>query len=169
MPPEKPVISLIAAISRNGVIGKNNTLPWRLPADLQHFKKVTTGHCIITGRKNYEDIGKPLPNRTNIIVTRQSGFSAPGCIVVHSLEEALDQCSGEQEVFVIGGAVLYTHALPLADKLYITHVDADIDGDTYFPSIDWTEWQQTAKERKCADDNNPHDYVFAEYQRKSRL
>lgn len=168
MPASRPLISLIAAISRNGVIGKNNTLPWRLPADLQHFRKITSGHCIISGRKNYEDIGRPLPNRTNIVITRQSGYSAPGCIVVNSLEDALTQCHQEQEVFIIGGAILYAHALPLADKLYITHVDVEIEGDTHFPEIDWSDWEILSSSTRAADDNNPFNCTFAIYQRKSR-
>lgn len=147
-------------MARNGVIGKNNTLPWRLPADLRYFRQLTTGHPIIMGRKNYEDIGKPLPGRTNIVVTRQGAYTAPGCIVVNSIEQALMTAAAADEVFVIGGADIYRQTLNAADRLYITEIDADIDGDTFFPEFDRSRWREVRRERHAADELNPYPYSF---------
>ncbi len=147
-------------MARNGVIGKNNTLPWRLPADLRYFRQLTTGHPIIMGRKNYEDIGKPLPGRTNIVVTRQGAYTAPGCIVVNSIEQALMAAAAADEVFVIGGADIYRQTLNAADRLYITEIDADIDGDTFFPEFDRSRWREVRRERHAADELNPYPYSF---------
>ena len=155
-----PTLSLIWAMARNSVIGKNNTLPWRIPADLRYFRQITTGHPIIMGRKNYEDIGKPLPGRTNIVVTRQKAYSAPGCCVVNSVEQALDTAGAGSEVFVIGGADIYRQMLDIANRLYITEIDADIEGDTYFPEFDRTLWREARRERHEADELNPHTYSF---------
>ena len=132
------MLSLIVAASRNGVIGAGGKLPWHLPADLQRFKKLTMGHPILMGRKTFKSIGKPLPGRTNIVITRQEGFQACGAAVAHSLEEALQMCEKEAEVFVIGGAEIYKQALPLADKIYLTRVEQDFEGDTFLPAIDKT-------------------------------
>jgi dihydrofolate reductase len=153
-------------MSRNRVIGRNNTLPWRMPADLQHFRRVTTGHHIIMGRKNHEDIGKPLPGRTNIVITRQTDYPAPGCLVVHSVRDALAAAAGDSEVFIIGGAMLYEQTLALADRLYITEIDADIEGDTFFPEFDRAEWREDCREIHGADENNPYPYSFITLARK---
>lgn len=165
------IISLIAARSRNGVIGKNNDLPWRLPDDMKYFMTTTRGHHAIMGRKNYDslpDAFKPLPHRTNIVVTRQSNFAAPGCIVVHSLEHALKVASdnGEQETFVIGGAEIYALALPLAHKLYLTEIEADIEGDTYFPAFDNQHWVETSRKHHATDDRHPYAFNFVVYERR---
>lgn len=147
-------------MARNGVIGKNNTLPWRLPADLRYFRQLTTGHPIIMGRKNYEDIGKPLPGRTNIVVTRQRTYTAPGCIVVNSIEQALAAAGVDDEVFVIGGADIYRQTLDSADRLYITEIGADIEGDTFFPEFDRSQWHETRRDRHEPDEINPYPYSF---------
>src|SRR3989344_3197581 len=130
-----PRISIIVAHSRNMAIGKANALLWRLPEDLKRFKKLTTGHPIIMGRKTYQSIGKPLPDRTSIVVTRDTDLEIPGCIVAHSLVEAIEKAReiDHEEVFIIGGAEIYKQALSLADRLYVTQVDMDVDGDAFFP------------------------------------
>ena len=156
----EPRISLIAAVSENGVIGAQNRLPWHLPDDLRHFRAITTGHTIVTGRKNYESIGKPLPNRRNIVITHQRGYQAPGCEVVHSLTEALAMTAHEPEVFVIGGAQLYAQALPLATRLYLTEVHATVAGDTHFPALERSAWQETGRERHGTDERHAHAFSF---------
>lgn len=157
-------VSLIWAMAKNRVIGNHNTLPWHLPADLRHFRDTTTGHCIIMGRKNYESIGRPLPNRNNIILTNNPSFEAAGCIVVHCIEQALQQCR-EEEIFIIGGAEIYRLFLPLAQRLYITEIDAEADGDTFFPEYDTQEWQETERRSYHSDEKNPYSYSFVKYQR----
>jgi dihydrofolate reductase len=164
----EPTISLIAAVSENGVIGAQNRLPWHLPDDLRHFRAITTGHTVITGRKNYDSIGKPLPNRRNIVITHQRGFHAPGCLVVNSLEEAIALTSAESEVFVIGGAQLYAQALPLATRLYLTEVHATVAGDTYFPILEPGDWQETAREPHAADERHAHAFSFVVLERKRK-
>ena len=138
-----------------------------MPADLQHFRHLTTGHHIIMGRKNHEDIGKPLPGRTNIVLTQQTGYAAPGCLVVHSLQEALMAAKADNEVFVIGGAMIYSQTLDLADRLYITEIDADIDGDTLFPEFDRSSWTETSREEHPADEKNPYAYRFITLERNT--
>src|SRR6185369_7714358 len=142
-------ISMIAALARNGVIGKANDLPWHLPDDMKFFMQTTKGHHVIMGRKNYESLPekfRPLPNRINIVVTRQKDFHAPGCKVVHSLEEAIElvKSSSETEVFNIGGAEIFTQGLSMADRLYLTEIDTILEGDTYFPEIDKSIWKETS-------------------------
>lgn len=158
-------VSLIAAMAENRVIGVNNTLPWRLPADLRHFRRLTTGHHVIMGRRNYESIGKPLPDRTNIVVTRNPDYRAPGCLVKHSLEDALAATNDDPEVFVIGGAEIYRQALDRADRLYLTLVHAQVQGDTYFPPFDEKHWQEIGRERHEPDEKNPHACTFLIYDR----
>ena len=162
------IISIIVAMARNRVIGKNNRLPWHLPADLKHFKETTMGHPIIMGRKTYESIGRPLPGRTNIVVTRNPEFRAEGCTVVHSLEEALRAAEEAEEVFVIGGATLYREALPIANRIYLTLVEADIEGDTLFPEIDSDSWEEVHCETHPSDERNPYAYSFIELKRKAK-
>ena len=132
------MISLIVAVANNGVIGHNNDLPWHISADLQNFKRITTGHCMVLGRKNYESIGRALPQRTNIVLTRQKDFIAPGCVVLHDLPQALEyaRAQGESEVFIIGGAEIYRQAWPLIHKIYLTWVHRDFTGDVFFPFWD---------------------------------
>jgi len=153
-------ISLIVALARNRVIGRDNQLPWRLSADLQHFKRLTMGKPIVMGRKTCESIGKPLPGRTNIVVTRNSSFSAEGCRVVHSIDEALVAAGGADEVMIMGGENLYSQLLPRADRLYLTEVQAEVSGDAWFPELDQTQWQELERESHRADENNEFDYDF---------
>ncbi|MFC1774605.1 type 3 dihydrofolate reductase [Pseudomonadota bacterium] len=153
-------ISLIVALARNRVIGRDNQLPWRLSADLQHFKRLTMGRPIVMGRKTCESIGKPLPGRTNIVVTRNSSFSAEGCRVVHSIDEALVAAGGADEVMIMGGENLYSQLLPRADRLYLTEVQAEVSGDAWFPELDQTQWQELERESHRADENNEFDYDF---------
>ena len=157
------IVSLIVAASQNGVIGKNNRLPWKLPADLKRFKHLTMGHPIIMGRKTFEAIGKSLPGRTNIVVTHQAGFQACGALAAHSLEEALRLCENSQEVFVIGGASIFEQALPLADRIYLTRIHQDFDGDTRLFHLDQTVWKVTSRE-DCPADSLPHSFIM--YERK---
>jgi dihydrofolate reductase len=163
----KPRISLIVAMAKNRVIGVNNTLPWHLPADLKHFKTLTMGHHIVMGRKTYESIGKPLPGRTSVVVTRNAEYSVPGVIVVHSLEEALSACGEDDEVFVIGGAELYRQAIKFADCIYMTEIDADISGDALFTEFDSKSWQEIARESHAADEKNERPYHFVVYDKKT--
>lgn len=134
----KPTISIIAAIGKNRELGKNGELIWRIPEDMRHFKEVTNGHPVIMGRKTFESIGKPLPGRNNIIITRNVDYAAPGCIIVQSIEKAIKEAKkrNQEEIFIIGGGEIYKLAMPLTDRLYLTIVDASADADTYFPSFD---------------------------------
>lgn len=156
-------ISLIVAASRNGVIGTGGKLPWHLPADLKRFKELTMGHPILMGRKTFQSIGKPLPGRTNIVITRQPGFQACGAVVAHSLEEALRLCEKEAEAFVIGGAEIYKQALPLADRIYLTRINQDFDGDTFLFDIDPAVWKETSRQNFPAD---PPHHSFIAYEKK---
>ena len=158
--------SLVVAVARNGVIGRDNALPWRLPDDLAYFKRVTLGHPVVMGRRTYESIGKPLPGRRNIVVTRQPGFDAPGCIVVHSLDEAWQAAGDAEEVCVIGGTTLFEETLPLADVLHLTEVEADVDGDTYFPPFDRGAWRETEVLRHSADERHPYPFRIVRLERR---
>mgnify|MGYP001582164026 FL=1 len=162
------MISVIAALAENRVIGVNNTLPWRLPNDLKHFRRLTTGHAIILGRKNYESIGKPLPERTNIVITRNRDYAAPGCRIAHSLDAAFAIAGDDPEVFVIGGAEIYRAALTRADRLYLTRVHAAIAGDTTFPEFDETEWREISRERHERDERHAYAYSFVMMERVKR-
>lgn len=162
----RPKLSIIVAMSRNGVIGRGNRMPWHLPADLKHFKDTTMGHAIIMGRKTFESIGRPLPGRRNIVITHRQDYQAPGCEVVHSLEQALGLLDDDEEAFIIGGATLYQQALPLADRLYITRIDAVVEGDIYFPNLDWTQWRLIDRRSHPADERNAFDLVFEVYERR---
>jgi len=153
-------IALIAALAENRVIGRDNQLPWRISADLKHFKALTMGKPIVMGRKTWESIGRPLPGRKNIVVTRDPAYQAEGCQVVHSIERALDVAGGSDEVMIIGGAGLYQQVLGRADRLYLTRVKAEVDGDTWFPEIDPQQWHEVARESHTADENNEYDYDF---------
>ncbi|MEP7127936.1 MAG: dihydrofolate reductase [Chitinophagales bacterium] len=165
-------ISLIAALTTNRVIGKNNDLPWRLPDDMKYFMQTTSGHHVIMGRKNYDSLPdkfKPLPNRMNIVVTRQKDFNAPGCTVVHSLEKAVElaQAANEHEVFNIGGAELFTLGMVSADRLYLTEIQTELTGDTYFPVLNKSEWTETSRTHHAADDRHVYAFDFVIYDRKS--
>lgn len=169
--PPKPIVALIWAMARNGVIGRDNALPWRLPADLQHFKALTTGHAVLMGRKTFESLGRPLPNRTNIVVTRDRGYARPGARVAHSLDDALaiaaSDLPDDRLVFVIGGENLYTQMLPRAERLYVTLVDAEVDGDARFPEFDWQQWRELERREHPADDRNRYACRFLTLERKT--
>lgn len=160
-----PRITLIAAMARNRVIGANNALPWRLPEDLQRFKSLTLGHPIIMGRKTWQSLGRPLPGRTNIVVSRSADFAAPGAAVVGSLDAAVAMAAsaGAGEVFIIGGAEIYAQALPLADCLQLTEIDHDFTGDAHFPAFAPAEWRETARTLHHAETD--FDYAFVTYER----
>jgi len=159
-------LALIVAMAKNHVIGINNNLPWHLSEDLKYFKRVTMGKPIIMGRKTFESIGKPLPGRTNIVVTRNANYQVEGVKVVHSLKAAMELCEsiavidGCEEAMVIGGAELYQQALPLADYLYLTEVHAEVEGDAFFPEFDRSDWQEIARENFRAVEPNPYNYSF---------
>lgn len=162
------IISLIVAIAENNVIGKDNDLIWYLPADLKFFKQKTTGHHIIMGRKTFESIGggRPLPNRTSIIITRQQDYIAEGCLVAHSPEEAVAMVNDDDEVFVIGGREIYKQSLDIVDRMYITHVHETFEGDTFFPEIDYSKWILHAEELHQPCEKNKYSFTFAEYRRR---
>lgn len=159
-------ISLIVAASVNNVIGDSNKLPWYLPADLKHFKKITMGHHMIMGRKTYQSIGKPLPGRVSIVVTRNKDFSAPGCKVVHSIKEALKfaKNEGENEVMVIGGGEIFKQALPLANHIYLTRIFSDIKGDVKI-DLPLKDFVKVSEEKHSKDQKNKYDYSFLEFER----
>lgn len=161
-------ISIIVAVAENGVIGKDNTLLWKLSADLKRFKELTMGHHIIMGRKTFESIGKPLPGRTSVVISTNPDLLIDGCIVVTSLEDALSivQKSGDREACIIGGGQIYKLALEIADKIYYTEVKLALQGDTFFPEIDYTIWKETARVECKADEKNESDYTFVDYERK---
>ncbi|MDQ8022434.1 MAG: dihydrofolate reductase [Moraxellaceae bacterium] len=161
----RPKIALIAAVAKNGVIGRDNTLPWRLPEDLKRFKALTLGHPIIMGRKTWDSLGRPLPGRENIVITRQAGFAAEGARVVHGLQEAIEACADKDTAFIIGGAQLYTQALPQADLLFLTEVDAEVEGDALFPPFDRLAFSETARAFHAADERHDHAYSFVDYAR----
>lgn len=160
------MISIIVAIARNGVIGSGNNLIWHISEDLRRFKAITTGHPVVMGRKTYESIGRPLPNRTNVVITRQSDFKAEGCVVVHSLQEAIQQFAEDEEVFIIGGGSIYAEALPLTKRIYLTEVDADYEGDTYFPQWDRSSWQLIAQEHFARGEKFAQPFAFLTYERR---
>jgi dihydrofolate reductase len=159
-------LSIIVAMANNRAIGQDNKLLWHLPEDLKYFKRITMGKPMVMGRKTFESIGRPLPGRLNIVVTRQQDWQHDGVRVVHSIDEAMQlaeaqaMIDGIDEVMLIGGAELYKAALPKADKIYLTRVDADIEGDAFFPEIDDAKWKEVSRESFSASDNNPYDYAF---------
>ena len=159
-------ISLIVAKANNNVIGKNNQLIWHLPADLKHFKTITMGHTVVMGRKTYESMMKPLPGRTNVVITRQENYHPEGVIIKTSLEDALKDLEGG-EVFIIGGGEIFKQAMALANKLYITEIHANFEGDTFFPEINPDEWVKTDIENHLKDEKNPYDYTYITYVRKA--
>jgi len=168
----QPRIALICAMARNRVIGRGNTLPWRLPADLKYFRELTTGHALLMGRKTFESLGRPLPNRINIVITSQRDYAPVGALVVHSLDEAMALAAthgspASPELFVIGGENLYAQMLPRADRLYITLVEAEVEGDAWFPQFDQEAWQERECRAHPADDKNPYACVFRVLERKT--
>src|SRR3989338_4486494 len=157
--------SIIAAIAKNGVIGKENTLPWKLPADLKRFKKITIGHTVVMGRKTYESIGGTLKKRINIVLTRQPDYQAPGCLVIHAIEEVFEKAKTE-EIFFIGGAEIYKQALPMATRLYMTIINHDFEGDSYFPPLNWWEWVEIDRQQGKTDEKNPYEFCFLTFEKK---
>ena len=161
------MISLIVAIAANNAIGRNNDLLCYLPNDLKRFKAITLGHTIVMGRRTYESLPKgALPGRTNVVITRQADAAWENTVIVHSVDEALNDADSK-ELFVIGGATLYEQTLNRADRLYITHIHHEFtDADTFFPNIDYTQWREIEREAHCADERHPYDYTFVTYERK---
>jgi len=153
-------LSIIAAMSANRVIGNNNNLPWRLPADLKRFKSLTMGHHLIMGRKTFESIGQPLPGRTTVVITHQTGFAPAGVLVAHSIDQALHVVAEDDEVFVAGGAQIYQQMLPRADRLYLTSIHEEFEGDTNFPEFEESDWQLISEENQEPDAKNPYYLPF---------
>jgi dihydrofolate reductase len=160
------MISFLVAMDQNRLIGSNNQLPWHLPEDLKFFKRITMGHPIVMGRKTYQSIGKVLPGRENIVITRVTGFDAKGCTILHSIEELLTYSNLlNEEIFVIGGAEIFQQTFPYADRLYITFIAEEFAGDTYFPPFEEQEWSLTSAVKGIKDEKNPYEYEFRVYDR----
>ena len=162
-------ISAIVAVAKGNVIGHNNQIPWYLPNDLKFFKRTTLGHHIIMGRKNYQSIGRPLPKRTNIVVTRNPYFISSGCLIAYSLEEALKLAyeNGEQEAFIIGGGVIYDLAMEYLDRIYLTEIDLEVEGDVFFPKIDYAVWKIISEEVHQPDEKNQYRHTIKVLERKT--
>ena len=158
-------VSIIVAMAENGVIGRDMDLPWHISADLKRFKALTMGHHIVMGRKTFESIGRLLPGRTTVIVTRQPDYQVDGAVIVNSLGAAQAAATDDSELFIIGGGQIYEIALPLADRLHVTRVHTEVDGDTSFPVIDWDQWELVSAERHGADEKNDYDFTFESYRR----
>ena len=156
-------LSLIVAMSQNGVIGRAGQLPWHLSADLKRFKRLTMGHHMVMGRKTYQSIGRPLPGRTSIVLTRDLSYRAPEVIVAHSLDDALRLAGEDGEVFVIGGAAIYRMAMPRADRMYVTHIHAAVEGDAVFPPVTWNDWKLIQDDPQIPDQNESFAYSFRIY------
>ncbi len=161
----KPRVSIIVAVAQNGVIGRGNRLPWRLPDDLKYFKALTLGHHVIMGRKTFESIGKPLSGRTNVVVTRQPGYQAPGVVVAGSIEQALAACANDTEIFVIGGAELFAQTMDQAGRLYLTEIQQDFEGDVIYPRYDRSQWREVSREKRWLDGPGGLEYHFVIYDR----
>jgi dihydrofolate reductase len=155
----RPRVSIVAAVARNRVIGRDNAMPWHIPGELARFRQLTMGHTIIMGRRTHESIGRPLPGRRNLVVSRDPGFAAAGCEVVSSLQAAISACADAAEVFVIGGAQIYAMAIAVADRLHLTEIQSDFPGDTWFPDYDAAAWRELARERHLAPEGFNYDYV----------
>jgi dihydrofolate reductase len=162
---KKPRVSVIAALAKNRVIGIENRLPWKLPEDLAHFKALTLNHPILMGRKTFESLGRPLPGRTNIVITRKPDYRPDGCRVADSIPAALDLCAEADEVFFIGGADLYAQAIPLADRLYLTEVDIEAVGDAWFPDYDRSAFREVSRESRRSEKGDTLAFDFVVYER----
>lgn len=160
-----PRFSIIVAMAKNRTIGIDNTLPWRIPEDLKHFKALTMGHHLVMGRKTFDSIGRPLPGRTTVIVSRDRSRKIGGCIVTHSLDEAIAACAGDNEFFVVGGAEIYAQALQFAGTLYVTEIQQEIAGDAHFPEFDRNTWREVAREKRSQSEPQPLEYHFVTYRR----
>lgn len=166
--PRRPRVSLIAAVASNGVIGREGRMPWHLPADLKRFKALTMGHAIVMGRKTFDSIGRLLPGRRTVIVTRQRGYRVEGASVVHAVEEAIEQARDDDEVFVIGGGEIYAAALPMADRLHMTELELTPQGDAHFPPFDRSAWRETSRESHHAEDGTAFAFVVYDRARTPR-
>ena len=153
-------VSIIVAMDRNRVIGKNDNLPWHISSDLQNFKKITMGNPIVMGRKTHESIGRPLPGRENIILTRDRNYQVEGCIVLQSLDDVFEHCKDTDEIMITGGSEIYQQSLEYASRLYLTEVHTEVEGDTFFPEFDRSEWKEISRENFKADEKNEFDYSF---------
>lgn len=160
------MVTIIAALGRNRALGKDNDLIWHLPADLRRFKQLTRGHHVVMGRKTYESLGRPLPNRTNIVISRNPGFKAEGCVVVNSLEEGLEMAKSDPNPYILGGAEIYRQALEVADFMDLTLVHHDFEADAFFPEFSEDEWEETGRQDFERDEENPYDYSFVQYKKK---
>ena len=160
----KPIISLIVAMAHNRVIGKDNQMPWHLPADLKHFKNKTLNKTIIMGRKTYESIGRPLPQRKNIVISSKENYTLEGCTTTTSLENALELVKNDEEAMIIGGGNLYNQSIQYADKLYLTFIDLEVEGDTFFPDFEKLHLNELSREQHKMDEKNEYDYEFVEYE-----
>lgn len=162
-----PRLTIVAALAANRVIGRDGGLPWHLPDDLKHFQRLTTGSPVVMGRKTFDEVGKPLPNRTNIVVTRQRDWAADGVLVSHSLDDALALAGADAaEVFIIGGAEIYALALPLAQRMVLTHVQAEVEGDTWFPQWDADAWREVSRAEHAVDERHAHAFTIIDYARR---
>jgi dihydrofolate reductase len=161
-------IAIVVAMARNRTIGINNTLPWRCPADLKHFRALTMGHHLIMGRKTFQSIGRPLPGRTTVVVSRNRGLQLDGCIVANSVADALGRCADDPQVFVVGGAELYAQTLEIADVMYLTEVQKDVPGDAAFPQFDLDAWQEVAREPHSQSEPEPLEFHFVEYRHRKQ-
>lgn len=162
----EPGVSIIVAMAKNRTIGVNNSLPWRCPEDLKRFKTLTMGHHMIMGRKTYDSIGKPLPGRTTVVVTRDKNLQLEGCLIAHTLADALALCAQDTSTFIVGGADIYSQSLELANTLYITEIQQQVAGDAHFPEFDKSKWLETARESRSQESPSTLDYHFVTYRRK---
>lgn len=162
-------LSVIVAASRNGVIGRNDDLPWRLSSDLKRFKALTMGHHMIMGRKTYDSINRLLPGRTTIILSRNPDYRVPGALMADNLQQAVELAGNDPECFVVGGAEIYRQALPIAQRIYLTRVEAEVEGDTCLPPVNWDSFQQVKAERVHADERNEYDTTFQVYERLAEM
>ena len=153
-------VSLIVAMDKNRVIGKDNDLPWRLPKEFEYVKKTTMGHTLVMGRKNFESIGRVLPGRKNVILTRDKDFSFEGCVIAHSIKEVFELCKNDEEIFIFGGEQIYEMFLPYVEKMYITKIDYAFEGDTFFPEVNYEEWDEVSVKLGTTDEKNPYTYHF---------
>ncbi len=160
-------VSLIVAMDKNRVIGKENDIPWRIPKDWEYVKSITKGHSIILGRKNLESIGRALPLRRNIVLTNDKNFKFDCCEIAHSIEDVFELCKYEEEIFIFGGEQIYKIFLPYVERMYMTKVQHEFDGDTFFPKVNFDEWREVSVYKGVKDDNNPYNYYFHIYERKS--
>jgi dihydrofolate reductase len=161
------IISIIVAMGKDKTIGSHNALPWKMPADMKHFRELTVGKAVVMGRKTFETLGRPLSNRINIVITGMADYRAPGCIVVHSIEEAVAAAAGQKELMVAGGASIYGQFLARAHVIYMTIIGGEFEGDARFPDFDMSEWRETCREDHAPDENNPFSYVFLTLERKT--